>query len=430
MQTPGEYGDCRKCTLSRISNRCYKAVRTTCQGNAKGKRRKINNDFTKLYHCASLTETEQNLIRDMTLLSKKFSGAQQIRLMIGHALFGPRVEYGEPWFFTISPSVRHSGLCVRLSRFRLSDPLLGPNSRNAESIKPWHQKDMPNLWRKTDENDVVLDLPSYDWRKNITTTDPWAVCQAFKVSTRFILPRLFGMRMCPRCPHCNETSTPCQNKFGNNYWPWGGSGGLCAAFGAATEYQHCTNPHLHGNANFVSVYQHKTLQEISTMIEQQLLDPECIYEYQAWLHREEHFFEEEHNAMVPEMEKAWKENFKDISHDSLCQLPPFLRDDHVATLWDGGSNMTCEDALEEAKQYSDTYKKETQFVLSRCQHHVHLPDKHTGIRVPLSGCRSKKDKHKCKGSFPMSRRLATKATVICKGNARRYGLRPSGRRML
>ena len=90
--------------------------------------------------------------------------------------------------------------------------------------------------------------------------------------------------------------------------------------------------------------------------------------------------------------------------------------------------MTCESSLEEAKQYSDTYKKETQFVLSRCHHHIHLPDKHTGIRVPLSGCRSKKDKTKCKGSFPMSRRLVKQATVICKGNATKYGLRPSGRR--
>ena len=138
-------GNVHSAELATAATKLYEKLAKGFYTDAKGKRRNINNDFTKLYHCANLTETEQNLIRDMTFLSKKFSGTQQIRLMIGHALFGARVEYGEPWFFTISPSVRHSGLCVRLSRFRLSDPLLGPSSQNAESMKPWHQKDMPNL---------------------------------------------------------------------------------------------------------------------------------------------------------------------------------------------------------------------------------------------------------------------------------------------
>ena len=37
-------------------------------------------------------------------------------------------------------------------------------------------------------------------------------------------------------------------------------------------------------------------------------------------------------------------------------------------------------------------------------------------------------KHKCKHDFPMKKRLVSKPKVICRGNARRFGLRPSGRR--
>ena len=37
-------------------------------------------------------------------------------------------------------------------------------------------------------------------------------------------------------------------------------------------------------------------------------------------------------------------------------------------------------------------------------------------------------KNKCKHDFPMKKRLVSEAKVICRGNARRFGLRPSGRR--
>ena len=66
--------------------------------------------------------------------------------------------------------------------------------------------------------------------------------------------------------------------------------------------------------------------------------------------------------------------------------------------------------------------------MSRCHHHVHLPDPKTGSLVPLAACRSKKAKHKCKHDFPCKKKLTLIPKVICRGNARKYGLRPSGRR--
>ena len=66
--------------------------------------------------------------------------------------------------------------------------------------------------------------------------------------------------------------------------------------------------------------------------------------------------------------------------------------------------------------------------MSRCNHHIHLPDPKTGVRIPLAGCRSKKAPHKCKAQFPLKKRLTLIPKVICRGNARKYGLRSSGRR--
>ena len=85
--------------------------------DVQGKRRRINHSFTKLQYAENITNMQRDLIRDTVFLSKKFPGTQQVRLLIGHALFGAGIQYGLPLFWTISPSSRHSGLCMRLSRY-------------------------------------------------------------------------------------------------------------------------------------------------------------------------------------------------------------------------------------------------------------------------------------------------------------------------
>ena len=124
-------------------------------------------------------------------------------------------------------------------------------------FRRWIGENTPSLVQRKDENEVIVELPGYDIRKDMTTSDPAAVVEAFKGNIRFILPRIFGYRMCPICPRCSETATPCANKFGNNFEPWGGIGGMTAANGCVVEYQHNNNPHAHGNAHKVSAYQHK-----------------------------------------------------------------------------------------------------------------------------------------------------------------------------
>ena len=156
--------------------------------------------------------------------------------------------------------------------------------------------------------------------------------------------------MCPICPRCSETETPCANKFGNNFEPWGGMAGMAAANGCVVEYQRNNNPHAHGNAHQVSAYQDKTLEEIKVLIEKDLLDPKTIIEYQTALHREDHFEHEKHMEAVPHLEQAWRNNYKDAEHDALCQYPDLVLQDHSRNLWNG--SMELPEAITDAVNYS------------------------------------------------------------------------------
>ena len=152
------------------------------------------------------------------------------------------------------------------------------------------------------------------------TSDPHAIMESFRVQIRFILPRIFGYRMCPRCPHCWYTSTPCANKFGNNHEPWGGIAGMTAANSCAVEYQGNNNPHAHGHAHFVSVYQHKSLEDVGRLIEKELLAPATLYAFQETLHRTcayDNLNEEQRIANRKIMEKEWCNRFQSPEHDGL-----------------------------------------------------------------------------------------------------------------
>ena len=71
---------------------------------------------------------------------------------------------------------------------------------------------------------MEFDLPAYDVRRVAGSRDPFAVMDAYAVHIRVRLARILGVRMCPRCPRCNEDSSPrpCQDKFGSNMMPMGG----------------------------------------------------------------------------------------------------------------------------------------------------------------------------------------------------------------
>ena len=95
---------------------------------------------------------------------------------------------------------------------------------------------------------------------------------------------------------------------------------MTAANSCAVEYQGNNNPHAHGHAHFVSVYQHKSLEDVGRLIEKELLAPATLYAFQETLHRTcayGNLNEEQRIANRKIMEKEWSNRFQSPEHDGL-----------------------------------------------------------------------------------------------------------------
>ena len=86
--------------------------------------------------------------------SSAFSRFSMLQLRTGSNLldqFSARVVYGLPVFMTITPSERHSGLIIRLSRYRRNDPGIQDGYLEFE---PWIGWNRPSLQRSEEENNL------------------------------------------------------------------------------------------------------------------------------------------------------------------------------------------------------------------------------------------------------------------------------------
>ena len=76
---------------------------------------------------------------------------------------------------------------------------------------------------------------------------------------------LFGMRVCPNCPHCNhgEKFRPCQDLFGSNAKAEGGVFGRIDAGYTSFEAQKSTGSlHAHSQLFVQCLHQHEPLSEV------------------------------------------------------------------------------------------------------------------------------------------------------------------------
>ena len=108
--------------LTDAVEKLYEKLQKGFWKDSNGKYRSINKDFTKLRYVEGLSQTQKNIVEDLNFLGRKFAGTQQIRLVMGHDLFGAAISYGTPLFWTISPNATQSGLTMRLSRYLKEDP--------------------------------------------------------------------------------------------------------------------------------------------------------------------------------------------------------------------------------------------------------------------------------------------------------------------
>ena len=88
-----------------------------------------------------------------------------------------------------------------------------------------------------DAEEEYFEVPSYDLRKLMISRDSVCSVDAFNIIVRIVMAQLYGIRMCPDCPHCALSERPCMDIYGSNATPMGGSMGRADALIGAVESQ-------------------------------------------------------------------------------------------------------------------------------------------------------------------------------------------------
>ena len=151
-----------------------------------------------------------------------------------------------------------------------------------------------------------FEVPGYDLRRIMQAQDPLSAAMAFSVQVRGVLAPLFGIRMCPDCPHCVESENPCQDAFGSNAEPVGGMGGRSDALAGAVECQKMSGSlHFHF-WNFVQrVHQHKSMESIAKLLEERFITAEDMKRFCATLCCEAYPDESAVAKQIEEVERRW-----------------------------------------------------------------------------------------------------------------------------
>eukprot|EP00972_Heterocapsa_arctica_P081864 12063936-Heterocapsa_arctica.AAC.1 len=202
--------------MSKWGARLSACTRNCGMESLSGKRRKIAGDTTKLPFAVGLSPLERRVLNHCNLMAGSVPGAREVRHQIGHIIFAARILYGQGLLYTVSPSDRHCGLMLKISRFRTGDPGI---VHDEDGMASWIGAGQPCL-----ETPTVIELPEYDVRRAILSRAPLAVVEGFMVTVRVLLAKLLGIWTCPHCPKCNANGKPfpCQDKFGSNAGPEGG----------------------------------------------------------------------------------------------------------------------------------------------------------------------------------------------------------------
>ena len=153
-------------------------------------------------------------------------------------------------------------LMLRLSRCRRKDPV---NEVDPLSCM-FGGRDKPELGKDFVElnlpvEDLVNRVPLYDDRRAMVARDPLASVDGFRVLCQLAYEHLFGVRVCARCPDCNNADNsevePCQDIFGSNATPEGGIFGRIDGIFTSIEAQKSAGSlHAHSQMHVQCVHQH------------------------------------------------------------------------------------------------------------------------------------------------------------------------------
>ena len=383
----------------------YSKLRSGTYLTASGQYKPIHFDTRKLPYAKGLTSEEHHLLQDVRSMQRNMPGTIESRRRIGRFLFGARVELGEPLFITISPTSRHNALYIKFSRYRQADP----------GSTVFGKRTCPEIWESAN---ATMFVPPYDTRRQLTARDPWAVVLSFQTIVRCIFAKLLGIRMCFRCPACD-----CRDASGNGCHVTGGLFGLVRGLCGAIEYQTNSTPHFHCNVYSASIWQ-QPLHELAEKLNNRTIEFDDVKHFLTWIHPETHPDFNVHNAQQEELEAAWNDHNSHEKHDFLCHWPNFIQTDDAKSPW--LDDMVATRAVQEAQTFIETYRRVAQSRMSHQQIHWHPYSIVQKCRLPISACRKKNAPNKCKHSFPKVQN--DRGRVICRGNARKFGLSTAGRR--
>ena len=421
----------------------YQLLNSGHYKNQAGARCKIDGDMTKLRYAEGITAKQRQVLADFSFRSRNISGTNEIRTKIGKACFWGCVVYGNGIFMTISPGERHNYLAIKLSRYRARDPYIDAAADQQE--KAWVGVDKPKLEAKEDDL-FEIEVPGYDLRKLILARDPLAAMLAFTVQVRVILATLLGVRMCHLCPECGCSETPCADAFGSNAEAMGGIAGRCDGFCGAVECQKVTGAlHFHFWAFCQRLHQYHSLEEIATMLQQQLVTSAEFKDFWSNLCCES-YPREPSEEEIETLEKNWpcfheRGNVSSQTpvkwgDERFGRIPPFVWQDFGVEykkprsfVVKGQKRIQLDSEEEKQRLQEDSEDYEAKFNAAlmenqKCaQHHIHRRNNDTGARFIPNACQSKKEPDKCKHDFPMMARMnKERPLLVCKGIARKKKL--------
>ena len=91
-------------------------------------------------------------------------------------------------------------MCIRMSRYRESDPAIFAESHARAAMRPWHTSQQPKIWATGNGKSIGIEIPEYDVRRMMTSRDPWAVMQAFCAFSEVHIGATLGTSHVPTVP--------------------------------------------------------------------------------------------------------------------------------------------------------------------------------------------------------------------------------------
>ena len=434
-QTPfiNEKGGMRSLTATDLEEAALEILRGL-QGSytdSSGRVMPVNGNFAKLAHCSTLSSPARRILANLKHTARALPGTQEARRAMRFQIQAMRVRYGTPIFVTVTPDESHQLLYVRMSRHRNSDPINVTQSHVGRQAGERCWPELTNNFTQSRADadfgfPVLLDslarrIPNWEERRRILARDPLATVDGFHVLFAAVMQHLFGLKVCLRCPECNQSGRPCQDEHGSNASLSGGIFGRIDAAYIAIEYQKSSaSPHGHGQLFVQCLHQHSSLWDIFRLhadaLEQlrtEYLDyashvNRCVYSEPVSVNVEE---------ALQHCEREWPE-YKSDHH--LISRPAYQ-----------AGVMAASDSEAEAETWSKAYFEHDVFKLQMLkQHHVHVPVPGTSDRRPQRGCLKADKSNECKHGFPKTKELSSESAVLCPCRLRAARLPDAGRKNL